>query len=290
MAYVAVSGLSHTGLVRDSNEDSLVIGPWTVCGAQTESPQTLVFPLGTALVVAVADGLGGHPGGELASAQVVRQLAKAGPSLDGEQPIREVLAACNRMLYEAAAGNPELTAMGTAVAGTVVLPDRLIVFNVGDSRVYRVAADGLEQTSVDDRPQVGGLPSGHVVTQTLGGHDSYAAIDAHLSRGPLPTDGCLLVCSDGLTEPCRAACSPRSCMTTRTAGPHSSYGRRRSKRAARTTSPSRWSRSPNWTSHPRHRMNEHLGAGPLHHRNHPPMPPEARGLPVCRPVGDGHCR
>jgi PPM family protein phosphatase len=200
MTYVAVSGLSHTGLVRGSNEDSLVIGPWTVCGAQAESPQTLVFPLGTALVVAVADGLGGHPGGELASGLVVRQLGRAGPSLDGEQAIREVLDACNRMLYEAAAGNPELSTMGTTVAGTVVLPDRLIAFNVGDSRVYRVAADGLEQISVDDRPLVRGLLSGHVVTQTLGGQDSYAAVDAHLSSWPLPTDGCLLVCSDGLTD------------------------------------------------------------------------------------------
>ncbi len=200
MTYVAVSGLSHTGLVRDSNEDSLVIGPWTLCGTQTETPQTLVFPLGTPLVVAVADGLGGHPGGELASGLVVRQLARAGPSLDGEQAIRDVLDASNRMLYQAAAGNPELTTMGTTVAGIVVIPDRLVAFNVGDSRVYRAAADGLKQVSVDDRPSVRGLLSGHVVTQTLGGHDKYAAIDAHLTSRPLPTDGCLLVCSDGLTD------------------------------------------------------------------------------------------
>jgi hypothetical protein len=44
MTYLAVSGLSHVGLVRDSNEDSLLVGPWTLCGAQTGTPQTLAFP------------------------------------------------------------------------------------------------------------------------------------------------------------------------------------------------------------------------------------------------------
>ena len=47
MPYISVSALSHEGLVRDHNEDSLVIGPWTLCATVTESPQTLLFPLGT---------------------------------------------------------------------------------------------------------------------------------------------------------------------------------------------------------------------------------------------------
>jgi serine/threonine protein phosphatase PrpC len=159
-----------------------------------------VFPVGTPVVVAVADGLGGHPGGELASGLVVRQLARAGPSLDGEQAIRDALDDCNRMLYQAAEGKPELTTMGSTVAGLVVIPDRVIAFNVGDSRVYRVVEDGVEQVSVDDRPKRGGPLSSHVVTQTLGGHEEYAPIDPHLTDWPLPAEGCLLICSDGLTD------------------------------------------------------------------------------------------
>src|SRR5260221_12615334 len=96
MTYIAVTALSHPGAVRDNNEDSMVAGPWTLCATVTESPQTLFFPLGTPLVVAVADGLGGHPGGEVASALAARQLAQVGPWLDSEGRGREAVNPCNR--------------------------------------------------------------------------------------------------------------------------------------------------------------------------------------------------
>jgi PPM family protein phosphatase len=197
---VAVSALSHVGLVRDSNEDSLVVGPWTLCATQTESPQTLVFPVGTPLVVAVADGLGGHPGGDLASSLVVRLLARAGPSLDGEEAIRDVLEQCNRAVYAAAAGNRQLLTMGTTVAGIVVTDEQVITFNVGDSRVYQVLPDELRQVSVDDRPSDGGALSRHTVLQTLGGSVDLSTVEPHVTSSPRPADARYLICTDGLGD------------------------------------------------------------------------------------------
>ena len=199
MTYIAVSGLSHIGLVREKNEDSLVVGPWTLCAAQTESPQTLVFPVGTPVVVAVSDGLGGHPAGDLASSLVVRVLARSGPSLDGEDAVREILQECNQAVYAAAGDNPALLTMGATVAGMVVTEDRVLAFNVGDSRIYRVAADGLEQISVDDRPSGGGLAR-HTVLQTLGGDADFSAIEPHVTAAPLSAGDRYLVCSDGLSD------------------------------------------------------------------------------------------
>jgi PPM family protein phosphatase len=199
-AYIAVTALSHSGAVRDQQEDSLVAGPWTLCATVTENPQTLVFSLGTPLVVAVADGLGGHPGGEVASALVVRQLALAGASLDSEDSVRETLRDCNRTVYAAAAGSPGLIAMGTTVAGIVLTAGRVLAFNVGDSRVYAASDGGLRQLSTDDRPSGQGLPSA-VVTQTLGGHDEPTDIDPHLVTSPLAPDTSYLICTDGLTDP-----------------------------------------------------------------------------------------
>lgn len=202
MAYIAVSALSHEGLVREHNEDSLTVGPWTLCATVTANPQTLLFPLGPPCVVAVADGLGGHPGGEVASALVARRLAAAGGALDGEEAVRAELQECNRAVYAAAAGEPELAAMGTTVAGLVLLPEQVLTFNVGDSRVYRVTAEGLRRVSVDDSPP---LPPGRrttsVVTQTLGGSLGLTFVEPHVRADPLGVGDRYLVCSDGLTDP-----------------------------------------------------------------------------------------
>ncbi|MEU6776883.1 PP2C family serine/threonine-protein phosphatase [Streptomyces sp. NPDC046759] len=204
MRYVAVSALSHPGLLRERNEDSLVIGPWTLCATVTESPQTLVFPLGTPLVVAVADGLGGHPGGDVASALAVRRIASVGPALSSDDAVRDALNACNRAVYEAAGGDTggELAAMGTTVAGAVLRPDSLLVFNVGDSRVLAATRDGLHQVSVDDSPPLEpGRRTTSIVTQCLGGSASYRAIRPHVRAEPLSSGDRYLVCTDGLTDP-----------------------------------------------------------------------------------------
>ncbi|MFE2142451.1 PP2C family protein-serine/threonine phosphatase [Streptomyces sp. NPDC059456] len=202
MTYVAVSALSHAGLVRDHNEDSLVVGPWTLCAGVTRNPQTFVFPLGSPLVVAVADGIGGQPAGEVASALVVRQLAMLGPALDGEGAVREALGLCNHAVYAAADGDPELAGMGTTVAGVVVLEDSLISFNVGDSRVLDATGQDLRQVSVDDNPPLEpGQRTTSLLTQALGGARHRTGVTPHVSAEPLRAGARYLVCSDGLTDP-----------------------------------------------------------------------------------------
>jgi serine/threonine protein phosphatase PrpC len=203
MSYVAVSVISHPGLLRERNEDSLVVGPWTLCATVTENPQTLIFPLGTPLVVAVADGLGGHPGGDVASSLVVRRIASLGPALSSEVAVRDALNTCNRAVYQAAGGDEAgaLTGMGSTVAGVVVQPDSVLAFNVGDSRVFAVSGDGLRQVSVDDSPP---HPAGHttsLVTQCLGGSPAFRAVQPHVMAESLTPGVRYLICSDGLTDP-----------------------------------------------------------------------------------------
>ena len=201
MQYVTVTALSHTGLVREHNEDSLVAGPWTLCGTVTENPQTLVFPLGTPLVVAVADGIGGQPAGEVASALTVRQLAAFGPSLDSEEAVRDALNLCNHAVYAAADRDPELRTMGTTVAGAVVRDDAVLVFNVGDSRVLDATADGLCQVSVDDSPAPApGRTTTSLVTQALGGAREFSPVVPHVATASLAPGARYLVCTDGLTD------------------------------------------------------------------------------------------
>ncbi|MFI8191543.1 PP2C family protein-serine/threonine phosphatase [Streptomyces sp. NPDC085946] len=203
MPYVAVSALSHPGLLRERNEDSLVVGPWTLCATVTESPQTLVFPLGTPLAVAVADGLGGHPGGDVASAVAARRIASIGSALTDEEAVRAALHACNHAVYQAAGdADGALAAMGTTVAGVVVGPGSLMVFNVGDSRVLAHSRDGLRQVSVDDSPPLEpGQRTTSLVTQCLGGSPGYRSVSPHVTSEPLRAGERYLVCTDGLTDP-----------------------------------------------------------------------------------------
>ncbi|MFJ3584642.1 PP2C family protein-serine/threonine phosphatase [Streptomyces sp. NPDC090127] len=188
--------------MREHNEDSLVVGPWTLGGTVTDSPQTLLFPLDRPLLVAVADGLGGQPAGEVASALVVRRLAAFGHDLDSPEAVGEALEACNRAVYAAAEGRPEMATMGTTVAGALVLPDSLVAFNVGDSKVFHSSGYGLRQVSVDDSPPpTPGQRTTSAVTQTLGGSHTFSSVTPHVAAFPLTRGDRYLVCSDGLTDP-----------------------------------------------------------------------------------------
>ncbi len=203
-SYIAVTALSHAGLVRDHNEDSLAIGPWTLCATETATPQTFVFPVDQPLLVAVADGLGGHPGGEVASSLVVQRLATAGSMLDGERSLTDALRRCNQAVHRAGEGS-ELAGMGTTVAGVLVTAERVLSFNVGDSRVYSFTADELTQTSVDDSPPLSpGQLTTSVVTQTLGGSPRFEDVEPHVSDFARSDETRWLVCSDGLSDVVRS--------------------------------------------------------------------------------------
>jgi PPM family protein phosphatase len=198
--YVAVSALSHDGLVRGHNEDSLVVGPWTLCAATTLTPQTLYFPVGDPVLVAVADGLGGHPAGDEASSLAVCHLARIGSELTDEDAIRDGVLGCNDIVYAEAARDRERTGMGTTLAGIVLTGELAFAFNVGDSRVYEYDG-GLAQLSIDDNEGPGpGERRSSVLTQSLGGRVVAATIRPHISSRPLGDTSRYLVCTDGLTD------------------------------------------------------------------------------------------
>ncbi len=201
MEYLAVTALSHEGLVREHNEDSLLVGPWTTPATVTQTPQTVYFPLTDPVVVGVADGLGGHPAGEVASTLAVQELARAGPTMTDESSVREALQACNDTVYSAAERRPDWGGMGTTVAGVVLNGDDVIVFNVGDSRVYTFYDGDLHQVSVDDNPPLtAGQTHTSVLTQTIGGHPRDREVEPHVSTLGRTQHGVFLICSDGLSD------------------------------------------------------------------------------------------
>jgi serine/threonine protein phosphatase PrpC len=205
---VAATVLTHNGGQRSSNEDAVVVGSSTFTSVSSSRPHTVLVPARAhePVVVAVADGLGGHQAGEVAAARVVHQLAREGGSARMKSP--EDVSAVLRTLSEELAADgrqhPEQQDMGTTVVGLLVSLEQIVWFNVGDSRAYVLSGGYLGQMSVDDTPAAIFAEAGEspeptsVVTQSIG--PSSPMPSAHTGVEIFSAENAYLLCSDGLSD------------------------------------------------------------------------------------------
>ena len=195
-------GLTDAGNVRQFNEDRIVVAS----------------EIG---VMVLADGMGGHAAGEIAShlaADVVvdclrSHLAAGGATASQHSPLLAVdksINQANRAICEVAKASASRQGMGTTLAVAFFHPGGIVIAHVGDSRIYRLREGRLELLTRDDsllRQQVetgliaaSDIADSHnrsFVTQALGG---AADVDAHVRDvDALPGD-VLLLCSDGLND------------------------------------------------------------------------------------------
>lgn len=187
---------THTGMVRTANQDSLFV----------ERDLGLFM---------VADGMGGHNAGEVASAIAVReipQLVIAGLELskDASDIIEQALQEANRIIWAMSEQVPAWRGMGTTVVLALLIEEHAWVGHVGDSRAYLIRSDDIIRLTEDHSlvaewvaaklitaEQARFHPRRNIVSMALGteGH-IHPAISHHL----LKEDDCILLCSDGLTE------------------------------------------------------------------------------------------
>lgn len=190
-------GITHVGRRRASNEDAFLVEP--------------EFGL-----YAVADGMGGHAAGEIASRLAIESLETyfretgrpdRDPLLAAER-LREAVAAANRSIWDAIVGHDERRGMGTTLAAVVAIGEQWVVGHVGDSRVYllrdgRLARLTSDHSWVNEQVRLGFLtdeaaqrhPMRNIVTRALGSREEVA-VDIALE--PLRPGDVLLLCSDGL--------------------------------------------------------------------------------------------
>jgi PPM family protein phosphatase len=200
-------GLSDIGPVRKNNEDSFV---------SDEALRLFV----------VADGMGGHSAGEIASNLAVETIVgfirrseedaelswpygiDSTLSFSGNR-LRTAIHLANRRVFRAAEKYDEYTGMGTTVVGALISGPRLAVGHAGDSRVYLFADGRLTRLTTDDtwaatvlagHAEPDSAPSSanpmrHVLTNVLGARDHA---DVHMSEYDLQGGEMILLCSDGL--------------------------------------------------------------------------------------------
>ena len=200
---ILAAGITHKGTVRENNEDCIAIGYWA-SQETMESARTFDHELDLPFAAVVADGMGGHNDGERASLLVAKSLARRLPAF-GHDKVAASVRAVNAELYSHVGEHPELAGMGSTVVGLAVHDASLAIFNVGDSRAYRIDDKGMVQLSVDDsmgeawRFGSGAARSG-MLLQCFGGRPTFTDIEPHLHVEPCVPGNTYLLCCDGLYE------------------------------------------------------------------------------------------
>ena len=184
---------SHTGLLRGGNEDSVYAGP---------------------RLLAVADGMGGHAAGEVASAVAIAALApldEDAPGADLLGALRGAALSANTHLRDMVEGDPALEGMGTTLTAILSAGNRLGLLHIGDSRCYLLRGGELTQithdhtlvqTLIDEgrisEEEASTHPQRSVITRVL---DGRPGLELDLSVREVRPGDRYLICSDGLTGP-----------------------------------------------------------------------------------------
>jgi protein phosphatase len=194
---LAVAARTDVGRIRAGNEDSLY--------ADTTPSRGLFI---------VADGMGGHAAGEVASAMAVQIIAReldglAEPDAAGVARMDRALREANRAIYERTTRESDKQGMGTTASVLVVGAGAYLIGQVGDSRVYRLREGALEQLTrdhsyVQEQVDAGLLtpeqakyhPYSNVITRCVGAN---ASVEPDVFAGDVRPGDVFLLASDGLT-------------------------------------------------------------------------------------------
>lgn len=199
---VKFAAKTDMGQVRENNEDKFEF-------YEPEAPGILAH---RGSVYAVADGMGGALAGQIASELMLKQVI-AGyydhPSSDPTQAMYEAVVQANDRIYHLAQMIPERSGMGTTLVGLMLIEDRVLVVQVGDSRVYRIREGEIEQITHDhswveeqvragmmSRSEAEKSPFRNVITRSVGAMPAVMPdfYEDHVRPGDI-----WVLCSDGLT-------------------------------------------------------------------------------------------
>lgn len=194
MAATKSAAVSHVGKIRANNQDSGYAG---------------------AHLFVVADGMGGHAGGDVASAIAIKSIVDTdrefATSEEAEYALHAALVGANTRIAETVFDHTELTGMGTTVSGLILVGDTVAIAHIGDSRIYLLRSGELTQISSDHtfvqrlvdsgritEEEAAVHPRRSVLMRVLGDVDATPEIDTMLYE-TRPGDR-WLICSDGLSS------------------------------------------------------------------------------------------
>lgn len=190
------------GLIRENNEDKFEF-------FEPEEPELLAAK---GLFYAVADGMGGHASGQIASELALKMIIRnyyTDFSEDIEQSLEAAFKAANAYIYDVGQSIPERSGMGTTCTAAVIREGKLHIAHVGDSRAYMIRSGKIRQLTQDhswvaEQVQRGAMteeeammsPFRNVITRSLG---VTPDVDVDFYQEELKKGDVILMCSDGLS-------------------------------------------------------------------------------------------
>jgi serine/threonine protein phosphatase PrpC len=203
--YPLIGALSDPGQKRELNEDS-----WGIVREEDHHPEVIARK---GRLYAVADGMGGHAAGEVASQLAVASLFDAyynDPIPDLKESLRRAVVVANDAVYAQAATDEARAGMGTTLVAVVLHQNKAIIANVGDSRAYFLREANIAQITRDhswvgEQVEAGLLTQEEarehiyrsVITRCLG-HEPDVEVD--IFEQGLQSGDALVLCTDGLTN------------------------------------------------------------------------------------------
>lgn len=205
--------LTNTGKVRRINEDSLLVNDMLICRRDMTDPLCNV-PSGNTHLYVVADGLGGHSRGDLASRTVLELFKSEADRIHDKESLLMIMRLAKSSLDNLVRDDFSLYGLGTTLAGLLMEEDRGLIFNCGDCRVYRLRRDksldrltrdhSLVQELVDrgeiTEEQMRFHPNKNIVTATITGDLLEADPHTYTLDENLRPGERYLICSDGVWE------------------------------------------------------------------------------------------
>jgi PPM family protein phosphatase len=187
---------TNKGLVRENNEDCILVnGEIYTSGFGIESVEVPIL-------LAMCDGLGGHQGGEIASFETLSLLNEHAFELIDSQTINNCINEIHQHIQYRQTVDSVIYNMATTLAGIVINDDSVIIFNVGDTRVYRFRYPYLMKLSVDhtldhdlDLDLTDGKVTG-VITRCIGGNNATPSV--HEMNNTFHEQEIYLILSDGI--------------------------------------------------------------------------------------------
>lgn len=207
MMKLKISAVSDRGCVREHNEDMVLIGD----DIFRDDKRELVIDLKEkqAFFVAVADGMGGHNAGEVASELVLTKIAEKVKTLEeglAEKDLADRFSIWAKEIHSfiLEEGNKDVNkkGMGSTLIGVLFYNGKTYYINVGDSRLYRLRKGYLVQISKDHSLQEvmrSEEVQSNIILNSFGGGERIF-IDFHPAGGVVLNGDILLLCSDGLSD------------------------------------------------------------------------------------------